>query len=93
MDYLESRRVEQVVLKLAREYGLDGGICFSGIDGTPNRVEHRQEQLEAVWQKYIGSEQPTIAESQEKTPLPTRGVEEAERETLSTVIANMEGAA
>ena len=45
------------------------------IDGTPKRVEHRQEQLEAVWQKYIGSEQPAVAESQEKTPLPTRGVD------------------
>jgi hypothetical protein len=27
------------------------------IDGTPKRVEARQEQLTAVWQKYIGSEQ------------------------------------
>jgi len=27
------------------------------IDGTPKRVEHRQEQLETVWEKYIGSEQ------------------------------------
>lgn len=32
-------------------------ITGQQVDGTPKRVEQRQEQLDAVWQKYIGSEQ------------------------------------
>jgi putative DNA primase/helicase len=32
-------------------------ITGQRIEGTPKRVEHRQEQLVAVWEKYIGSEQ------------------------------------
>jgi hypothetical protein len=32
-------------------------ITGQHLDGTPKRVEERQQQLEAVWQKYIGSEQ------------------------------------
>lgn len=32
-------------------------VTSQRIDGTPKRVEQRQEQLHTVWQKYIGAEQ------------------------------------
>ncbi len=33
-------------------------ITSEHVEGTPTGIEHRQEQVTAVWQKYIGSEQP-----------------------------------
>ncbi len=47
------------------------------IDGTPNRVEQRQEQLEVVWQKYIGIEQSSTSDAEEKTPQPAEPADRA----------------
>jgi len=31
------------------------------VEGTPATVEHRQEELEVIWQRYIGSEKPAAS--------------------------------